>query len=136
MKLYTTKDHDMQMCKKKGDCCRSRYSWVMALGLRFFMHCQCKTLSSQLLPNQMMDFNETLHKYFIIVTLTLNDVLIWDNINVINWMSGHKIWSAQKNYAAGGIIRPFRAVFIVSAYIFSQWFLIFKYFHSIIYFSL
>ena len=31
------------------------------LDLRFFMHFQCKTLSSQLLPNQMMDFNETLH---------------------------------------------------------------------------
>ena len=49
---------------------------------------------------------------FGIVTLTLNDVLIWENINVINWMSGHKIWSAQKKYAAGGIIRPFRTVFI------------------------
>ena len=35
----------------------------MALGLRFFKNFQieCKTLSSQLLPNQMMDFNEILH---------------------------------------------------------------------------
>ena len=60
MKLYTMKDHDMYMCMKKGNCCWKRYIWLMALGLKFFMHFQCQTLSLQLLSNQMMDFNETL----------------------------------------------------------------------------